>query len=828
MIHLKRLLLILLVVALARPVTYGQLRQEPMSSTDILAALEKLQVLGSVLYFAAHPDDENTRFIAWSAKEMHYRTAYLSLTRGDGGQNLIGTELAEELGLIRTQELLAARQVDGGEQYFSRANDFGFSKTPEETLEFWGKEAILADAVWVIRQLKPDVIITRFPPDPRGGHGHHQAATILAMEAFEAAADPTKFPEQLAHVDVWQAKRLLWNTANFGGQNNTSPSQFQIDIGQYDVLSGQSYGEIAAESRSKHQSQGFGAARQRGSVWEYFETLDGEDPIQSLMDGVDVTWTRVPGAQHIPALIEHIMQHFDVRQPERSVPALIDLLKALEQLDENYWTPLKIEEVTDIILACIGFWAESYAQAPKIALGDEVRIRTDLIVRRPLHGVQVALAVEDARPHWQTLPYNSLVSIDHSVLASKTSQPYWLREPKTDQRFTVDDLMEIGQAVNPDDLQVSIRVLIDDAELLIERPVVFKYTHPVHGEIHQPLAISPVVTAHMNAQALVFTPGSEKTLDVTFMHHGDQPLNVEAAVQVPAGWLVSPATISLNFTQKDQELNQRLTILAPANATGLNPDSTEVLRWQIRPENGQHEAAYMYRTIDYQHIPMITYFPPAEVRLSMVETGVSSTRIGYLAGAGDLVPDALRQVGLQVDLLTVQDIIDQDISQYDAIVSGIRAYNVLPRIGVIYEKLMDYVHQGGTYLMQYNVSSRLASQDFGPYPFKISRLRVTDETAPVRFLDPDHRILNYPNKIQQADFDGWVQERGLYFPIDVDPAYDTPLSMNDSGEQALDGAVIIGSYGKGKFVYTSLAFFRQLPTGVPGAYRLFINLIAHD
>lgn len=827
MIHFKRLLLILLVAAFARPVTYGQLRQEPMSSTDILAALEKLQVLGSVLYFAAHPDDENTRLIAWSAKEMHYRTAYLSLTRGDGGQNLIGTELAEELGLIRTQELLAARQVDGGEQYFSRANDFGFSKTPEETLEFWGKEAILADAVWVIRQLKPDVIITRFPPDPRGGHGHHQAATILAMEAFEAAADPTRFPEQLAHVDVWQAKRLLWNTANFGGQNNTSPSQFQVDIGQYDVLSGQSYGEIAAESRSKHQSQGFGAARQRGSVREFFETLDGETPIQDLMEGVDVTWTRVPGAQHIPALIEDIIQHFDVRQPERSVPALIDLLKALEQLDESYWTPLKIEEVTNIILACIGFWTESYAHAPKIAAGDDVRIRTDVIVRRPGIEVQAALILEDERTDLRLLPFNNMESFNHTVSATKISQPYWLREPKTDQRFTVHNLKEIGQAVNPDDLQVSMRLLIQDVELIVQRPVVFKYTHPVHGEIHQPLAIAPVVTAHMNAQALVFTPGSEKTLDVTFTHHGDRPRSVEAAVQVPEGWSVSPASIAMHFTQKDQEFTHRFTLVAPEKSTSADADTSQV--WRIHfVENGQKEKAFKYRTIDYQHIPLITYFPPAEGRLSVVETGVSSTRIGYLAGAGDLVPEALRQIGLQVDLLTVQDIIDQDISQYDAIVSGIRAYNVLPRIGVIYEKLMAYVHEGGTYLMQYNVSSRLASQEFGPYPFQLSRLRVTDETAPVRFLDPDHRVLNYPNKIQQADFEGWVQERGLYFPIDIDPAYDMPISMNDPGEQALDGAVIIGSYGKGKFVYTSLAFFRQLPAGVPGAYRLFINLIAND
>lgn len=799
----------------------AQLRHEPTSSSEILSGIEKLNVLGTVLYFAAHPDDENTRLIAWSAQEMRYRTAYLSLTRGDGGQNLIGTELAEELGLIRTQELLAAREVDGGEQYFSRANDFGFSKTPEETLQFWGEEDILGDAVWVIRQLRPDVIITRFPPDPRGGHGHHQAATILALEAFKAAADPLRFPEQLQYVEPWQAKRLVWNAANFGGQNNTTASQHQVDIGQFHIGSGQSYGEIAAESRSKHKSQGFGAARQRGKLVEYFETLAGEPPVHSLMDGVVTSWERVAGAAYLAERIQEIAQRYDVRKPEQSLPDLLVLLEELEALPSGYWRDQKLKEVKDLILACAGIWFESYAPASKVAVGEEVQVRTDVIVRRP--GIDVRVNDD------LLLTYNALGSYTASFMPTQDTQPYWLRLPKIGQRFDVEDWNAIGQPGNPDDPKSVIQLAINGRKLQFERPIVYKYTHPVHGEIHQALIVSPVVTANLNQQALVFVPGAEKNIEVTFTNHANDEVQVRAVPEVPAGWSISPSAVELAFERKDQEVNHRFTVRALGEAaTGADAEYLVFNLDYADAAKSDSEKAQMLRSIDYLHIPLITYFPPAEVRLSQVETGVSVRRLGYLAGAGDLVPDALRQIGIHVDLLTEQDILDRDLSVYDAIVSGIRAYNVNRRMAAIKPKLMEFVHAGGTYLMQYNVSSGLSTADFGPYPFQLSRLRVTDEEAPVRILQPDSHILNHPNQINSTDFEGWVQERGLYFPIAIDPAYELPLSMNDSGEQGLDGAVIVGKYGEGKFIYTSLAFFRQLPAGVPGAYRLFINLIAND
>lgn len=806
----------------------AQLNQPRPQASDIQASIQKLNVLGSALYFAAHPDDENTRLIAWLAREQQYRTAYLSLTRGDGGQNLIGTELAEELGLIRTQELLAARRVDGGEQYFSRANDFGFSKTPDETLEFWGEEEILSDAVWVIRNLKPDVIITRFPPDPRGGHGHHQAATILAIQAFDAAADPKRFPEQLKYVEPWQAKRLLWNAANFGGQNSTTASQFNLDIGDYNPLLGQSYGEIAAESRSNHKSQGFGAARQRGTVQEFFEPFAGDQPQETLMDGVETTWARVPGAEVIPGKVDQIYRDFDVMNPEKSIPALIEVLEDMEGLTDGYWKEQKIKEIKDIILACGGIWFESYSSVPKVAVTEDIDVRTDFIVRRP--GLEVKIIEVQTKTEnksiGENLSFNQLFSVNTSFTAEKTTQPYWLQQPLDRGRFKVDNQHEIGSPGNIDDPNAQITLSINGKLIDFERPIVYKYTHPVNGEIYQPLVVAPRITADFPNQALVFAGNVDKTIDVVFTSHLDQKQVVHVAPNVPTGWTIEPAHSELSFTKRNEEITLRYKLTPPSSVTQGNVASLS-FKIQYSDSKGPEEARMM-RSINYPHIPLITYFPQSSVRLTQVETGVSARRIGYIIGAGDLVPESLRQIGIIVDILEEKDILDGDLSKYDAIISGIRAYNVHNRMPYIQSKLMDFVKAGGTYLMQYNVSSGLSTSDFGPFPFKLSRLRVTDEHAPVTFRVPESPALNYPNKITAQDFEGWVQERGLYFAIDADPAFEQPLSMNDPGEPDQEGSLLIAKYGEGKFVYTSLAFFRQLPAGVPGAYRLFINLIAKE
>ena len=794
-------------VPVSSPAQTGQ----PYHPGEIKQAIKKLNTLGSVLYFAAHPDDENTRLIAWLAKEKHFRTGYLSLTRGDGGQNLIGTEQAEELGLIRTNELLAARGVDGGEQFFSSAIDFGFSKTPEETFGIWDRERILADAVWTIRKFKPDVIITRFPPDQRAGHGHHQASALLAIEAFDAAADPSRFPEQLSSVTTWQPKRLLWNTSSFFQGSPPSSSHILINIGQYNPLIGESYGEIAAESRSNHKSQGFGAARQRGNVIERFEVLAGEAPEKTLFDGVETSWKRINGGEDIAQRIAEIDERFDAEHPEESIDRLLDLLVRVSEIENEHWKALKTNEIKDLILACGGIWFESLSPVPQIAVDELTTVGTSYIVRRP--GITVTV-------DGHKLPFNELYEQSVPFTAATTTQPYWLRDPHGLGRFTVINQEDIGRPLNGDGPTSRITLSVNGTQLVFERPIVYKYTHPVRGEVYEPLVIAPKITANIGQKALVFTGMEPKTVEVRFTSHTQAPVSAIAHLRLPSGWRAEPAEIHLQFSAKLAETVSRIRVY-PAE----NPSLTDSLGIVLEYPAGT-ETAHAARSINYEHIPKITWFPVAKARLSKVETGVSAKHIGYLAGAGDLIPEALREIGLQVTVLNEQDILSGDLSPYDAIVTGVRLYNVNQRIRYMQPRLMAYVKAGGTLVVQYNVSRGLNVTDIGPFPLQLSNARVTDETAPVTIQLAGNPTLTYPNKITSADFEGWVQERGLYFVGEAAPQYERPLRIADPGESPNDGSLLVARYGEGNFVYTSLAFFRQLPAGVPGAYRLFVNLLA--
>lgn len=797
--------------------------QPPMSSADIRLGIDKLATLGSVLYFAAHPDDENTRLIAWLAKEKKYRTAYLSLTRGDGGQNLIGTEQATELGLIRTQELLAARRIDGGEQYFSRLNDFGFSKTAEETLRIWDGEQALADAVWIIRQFRPDIIITRFPPDERGGHGHHQASGRLAIEAFAAAADPTRFPEQLAYTTVWQAKRVLWNTSPWAPSTESADKLFTVATGDFNPLVGRSYGEVAAESRSEHKSQGFGAARQRGEASETFEALAGDLPVSDLMDGVDVSWARVAGGVGIQALVEQLRDNFDFLKPERSVPGLVELLSLVEALEDGYWREQKAKEIKDLILACGGIWFESYASRPQFAVGEELSVSSSFIVRRP--GVEVVLQRIESPDgvneyaNERVLPFNQVVSEQIIIKPSRTTQPYWLDKPGTLGAYAVGDPQDVGHPGNRDNPRTVVTLAINGKPITFERAIMHKYTDPVRGEVHEPLAVVPQITATLEKKSMVFNGDAPNTLNITFANHTSQAATARAHVELPQGWRADETEFLLAFEQSGADIVKQVTVY-PGEAR--KEDALQIL---FDTGDGKALARGM-RQIAYDHISPITWFPEARATLHRIETGVSAKRIGYIAGAGDLIPQSLRDIGLAVDVLAEGDMRASVLRQYDAIVTGVRLYNVNPNMRRFQPLLMDYVAQGGTLVVQYNVSGGLVVDELGPYPLALSRGRVTEEDAPVRFLKPDSPVLNYPNRITQADFEGWVQERGLYFVDGADKRYERPLAMSDTNEAALSGSLLVARYGEGNFVYTSLSFFRQLPAGVPGAYRLFVNLLA--
>lgn len=793
-----------------------QAQNPQWNAAEIKLNLEKLNVLGSVLYFAAHPDDENTRLIAWLAQEKKYRTGYLSLTRGDGGQNLIGTEQGVELGLIRTQELLAARKIDKGEQFFSSAYDFGFSKTPEETFDFWDKQRVLAEAVWLIRKFRPDVIITRFPPDARGGHGHHQASAMLAHEAFKAAADPKQFPEQLQYVKPWQAKRLLWNTFNFGGQDNTREDQLKVDIGNYNALVGASYGEIAAHSRSSHKSQGFGSAAQRGSSIEYFEYVDGSPATDSPLDGIDTSWKRIPNSGTVQSLIEKVNQNYKVDKPESALTDLLRLYKALDQIKDDYWRDQKKKEVEKLILACSGIWFESVVKNPNYAMGDQINVENAVIARRP--GVTVQLVKLNDKEIHKNLVNNLLLKDSISVNASISTQPYWLNEPHAKGKFNVSDFNLTGYPENPNNPKVRFELMINGTAITFDQHIQYKYTDPVRGEIYNPVVILPQLTAKSSSPLALTQNAKSVKVNLAFQKNGQarsQSFRVNAVGA--KGWEINPASFELQFTSGVNSLSKEITI-SPLEAT---VSSIDTLLFQVDQKDRLKET----KTIGYNHIPEIVYFPDVAIKMSNINLINAVKKIAYIHGAGDLIPESLSAIGIQVDVLTSEQLLKSDLSSYDAVILGVRIFNVNKDIAQIQNRLLGYVNNGGTVVEQYNVSNGLVSKNIGPYAFNLGRNRVTDELATVHFDEKDP-VFNYPNKITKADFANWVQERGLYFAENIDKRYRTPISMQDPGESLHKGSLLIADYGKGKFVYTSLSFFRQLPAGIPGAYRLFVNLLS--
>ena len=787
------------------------------TSSEILLQLKKLNVLGSVLYIAAHPDDENTRLLAYLANEKLYRTGYLSLTRGDGGQNLIGDEQGIDLGLIRTQELLAARRIDGAEQFFSRAYDFGFCKSSEEALATWGHDKILSDAVWVIRKFRPDVIIARFPEDARAGHGHHAASGIIAREAFDAAADPTKFPEQLTQgVTVWQAKRMLWNTFNFGGTSTQNESQFKVDAGMYNPLLGKSYGEIAALSRSQHKSQGFGVPAQRGTVIEYFETIKGDKPVNDLMDGVNVTWKKI-NENIIQDSIKNIISKFDEQNPPASLKSLVNLYNTVQKVTDSYWKEQKLKEIQAVIENASGLFMEATAGSQFAVQGDSVKLLVTVNNRLGLNVSTVNGNFEEALFKLDSLKANTNVSKTIPVAIKendKLTQPYWLENQMDKGSFNVTNQQLIGKAEN-DPLNVEFDVNIEGTDFTFKKPLRYKFTDPVKGEIYQPVNIIPSFSVKA-VPALKYNDCSFELEVKSFKDKNNFTNSVKSGF------------IAVNNKNAEFAKNEVRRIKAGSNCDQV---SSEGKPGKLVTKNYKEDGTeYLeLEQINYDHIPSIIYTKPSIFTSLFFDLKTAGRTVGYIAGAGDKVPQALVQMGYKVTMLKESDINIVKLKQFDAVVTGVRAYNTNEWMNNVYEPLMQYVNEGGVLLVQYNTSSQIGpvKAKIAPYPFNISRTRVTDETATVNFLLPDHPALNYPNKITDKDFEGWIQERSIYHAEKVDSNYQRILSMKDPGEtEQQDGSLIVANYGKGKFVYTGLVFFRELPAGVPGAYRLFANLIA--
>ena len=793
----------------------------PLDAAGIRLALERLQVTGSALYVTAHPDDENTAMLAWLMGEPRVRTACLSFTRGDGGQNLLGTETGTELGVIRTQELIAARRIDGAEQFFSRALDFGFSKNPDETLRFWEHERVLGDAVWVIRRYQPDVIITRFPPDSTAGHGHHTASAILAEVAFAAAADPKRFPEQLKQVKVWQAKRLVWNRFRPGA--DAGAETLRVDVGSYNPLLGRSYSEIAGESRSMHKSQGFGAPERRGSIANTLVHRLGEPARTGLFDGVSMSWARYPNGARIDAALKRAHQSFDPARPSEILPQLIEAHKAMAALPEQAIVTHRRRELLEVIRACAGLWLEAVATAPSAAPGGRMTIVTSALNRSPasvtLEGVElVGIATREAAS--RPLAFNvSLIDTFRTALPADRpfTQPFWLNSELRRGSFGFEDLAQIGPAENPAAITARLTLKVAGERLVFETPVVHRWTDRVQGERYRDFGVVPPVTLRFDQGVYLFADARPHPVRVV-VESGDAAVEGVARLKLPAGWTSQPPSIPIRIARADAETTVRFMV-----TPGATPHAAEI---RAECELGGRAYDRQRVRIDYPHIPIQTLFPAATARAIRTELTLAARRVGYVPGSGDEIPAALAQMGAEVVTLSEDDVEGMDLSGLDAIVVGVRAYNTRPRLRALQSRLLGYVERGGRLVIQYNTNENALDDRLGPYPFKISRERVTVEEAPVTLLLPEHPLLRQPNKITAQDFEGWVQERGLYFASPFDSRYEKILACNDPNEPAREGGLIYARHGQGAFIYTGYAWFRQLPAGVPGAWRLFANLLS--
>jgi LmbE family N-acetylglucosaminyl deacetylase len=830
MMRIKKILLLLAVFGVVGSVFMQAQQPVMMNSAELKIALKKLLSLGSVLYIAAHPDDENTAVLAYMSRERLMRTGYLSLTRGGGGQNLIGSEKGPLMSVLRTYELLAARKIDGAEQFFTRAVDFGYSKTEEESINIWGKENILADMVFIIRKFRPDVLLSRFSTEKGGsGHGHHTASAILAVEAFHAAGDPAMFPEQLKYVSVWSLKRIFWNDWRpYWRPNEITPEEKEklvsIDVGTYNQLLGESYSEIAALSRSMHKSQGFGAMPRRGQQLDYFNLLAGDPANKDLFEGIDTTWNRVPGSDKVRKLLEEANRSFRFEQPDIIIPLLVKALTELKALPESYWTVQKEKELRDVIRSCAGLWLEAIADAYTVIPGQDLKVTATVINRAgfPFIFKKIEVpgenkVVEVQQSLQENIPSQQEFSM--KITRDQYSQPYWLREKPQKGIFPAANHQLKGLAVEPYPFNIKIFLDTNGQEVWFEVPVVYHWRDPVEGEQIRDLIVSPPVTANFAGNVFYFPTKESQAVDI-ILRSGPAPVSGELKLNLPSSWQAQPASVSFDIKEPFTEKRGSMEVTPPEKDTSCDVTVDLLVGGKI-----YHHSQLI---IKYSHIPILTLHPLVEARLVRVDVKRRGERIGYIMGSGDDIPTYLTQVGYRVETLSDEDLRTRDLSGFDAVVAGVRAYNTRDILKQVQNRLLDYVSNGGNLIVQYNVSRGLTVEQLGPYPLALSRERVCEEDAAVTLLEPGHALLNFPNKILPVDFDGWVQERGLYFADQWDPQYVALLSCHDQGEAPQKGGLLFAKYGKGVFVYTGYSFFRQLPEGVPGALKLFVNLISSD
>ncbi len=822
---------------------------------EILQKMQQFNTVANVLYIAAHPDDENTRLISYLVNSRHYRTAYLSMTRGDGGQNLIGNEQTEELGLIRTQELLAARGQDGGEQYFTRAFDFGYSKNPEETFAIWNAQEvdsnsesyvkvksivenkaqtqpILADVVWVIRNFRPDIIVTRFPTTGEGGHGHHTASAMLALEAFELAADPNAFPNQLQYVQPWKTKRIFWNNfMRWRDPEADMSGALALEINDYLPELGKSIGEIAAYSRSAHRSQGFGSKPQYDNLTEYFSLMAGDEAKTDIMEGVVSDWSRIPGGNGLQVGMQKAIKEFENLAPEKSIPLLTKLKVELDALPDFPEKKYKQNQLTEIILACAGMHIEFNAEKSEANPGSKINTDLEITLRANVPNVSLTAvimsgstetsdsAVDEIKQGTQ-LKRKYEISLPEN--ASFTN-PYWLEKPHLLGRFDVDNQLEIGQADVTDAISANVRFIINETPVQVKLPLRYRWVDPSRGQLTKPFVIVPQTQARISPELSVLSGTDEKVIRVDLQ--GANLKGAKISLDVPTSiFQVEPAEFIIDEDKPLHSINFKVKV---SNNRMFKPDKA----WDVNvmlEKDGKRDKIKSLTSIKYEHIPEQTWIKEASVKLVHLNLVKSGNQIAYLEGAGDKVDECLANAGYQVHMLNDDEIRLSFLQEFDAVVVGIRAFNTREDMEFVMPVLLKYVEEGGNVIVQYNTKNWISDVAIepGPYPITISRDRVTDEKAIMTMLNPKHPVMTSPNLITEKDFDGWIQERGLYFPDKWSEKYEALLACADPKEKECQGILLATEYGKGKFMYTGLSFFRELPAGVPGAYRLFANMIA--
>lgn len=812
--------------------SYSQVQKTP-TSAEIYHKIEKLNFFGTVLYVAAHPDDENTALISYLSNQEKARVGYISLTRGDGGQNLIGAEIRELLGVIRTEELFEARKVDGGYQFFSRANDFGYSKHPDETFEIWNKEEVLNDLIYVIRKFKPDVIINRFDHRTSGNtHGHHTASAMLSVEAFDKVNDPTVFPEHLQNLEVWQPKRMFFNTNwwFFGSQerfNKIDKSKFfTVDVGNYYPMFGSSNTEISSLSRSKHRSQGFGTDGKRGSDVNFLEPIKGKFDLKkdtSLFAGINTTWERVEGGAKIGRILQEVQNNFDFKNPSASVTELLKAYELIKTLDDKHWREVKLQEIKEIILDCTGLYLQTTTSEEFITRGQVVPFDLEITNRS---SIEVNVEKVSIFPDLTQLEFNEKLKYNEAIKEKgeflipshfKYTSPYWLEKESSIGMYRVDDQSLLGSPVSPEQFYAEYYLNIGGIKLVYTSPIKHKTVSPSDGEIIKPVSIVPKVSVAMHNRNLIFADNQPKTVKVEVKAYENE-VKGKLRLNSPEGWKVSPAYQEVDLSIKGQSISLAFEVTPP----------NEAKEGMLEPvfELGNEHFTHQLHIVDYPHIPTQTVILPASIKTTRFSIKTKGDKIAYIEGAGDDMPQSLREIGYIVDVIQARDITLNLLQQYDAVVVGIRAYDTDNGLVVTQPILFSYVKKGGTVVTQYNTINELRTDVLAPYDLKLSRKRVTDEHSPVRLIAKKHPVLNSPNVITPKDFEGWVQERGLYFPDEWSDEFTPILGMSDKGEKELKGALLVAEYGEGHFVYTSLSFFRELPAGVPGAYRLFANLLS--